>query len=129
MQKDRQREIKGKNIKHKLIVNQLNQKRDFIQFLEEEALSLCDNLDNINNLIKKNDKLKSNVNIKEFIKNVIQMNMSNPDSLTDELRIFFLTVLVRMIEKKNTNPESRSKSIAEWTPEMSSDCKTEIENE
>lgn len=35
------------------------------------------------------------------------MNISNPDSLTDELRVFFLTVLVRMIEKKNTNPESR----------------------
>jgi hypothetical protein len=91
--------------------------------LGEEAVNLCDNLDNMSNLNN-----KKNINIKEFITNVIEMNISSPKSLTDELRVFFLTVLVRMIEKTNRNPESRGKSIAEWTPETSSDCMGELES-
>jgi chorismate-pyruvate lyase len=71
------------------------------------------------------EKEKEKINL-EFIKNVISMNISNPESLTDELRVFFLTVLVRMIEKKNLSKNSKGKSIADWAPEVSSDYIDEI---
>jgi hypothetical protein len=83
----------------------------------------------MSNLVRRGEKLRSQLHLKDFVKNVIEMNIGNPKSLTDELRVFFLSVLVRMIEKKNKNPESRGKSIAEWTPEISGECMEELQNE
>lgn len=57
------------------------------------------------------------------------MNISIPDCLNEQLRIFFLTVLVRMIAKYNTNPEAEGVPIDQWSPEMWSDSKKPIEEE
>ena len=39
---------------------------------------------------------------KEFIYNIIQMNINNPGFLRDDLRVFFLKMLERIITEKNS---------------------------
>lgn len=67
------------------------------------------------------------ISLKEFIKNIIYLNINNPAGLKDDLRVFFLKVLARIITEKNTKQSQTYQSIDYWTPEFWSDSKKEIE--
>lgn len=64
------------------------------------------------------------------------MNISNPDCFKDDLRIFFLKVLARVITEKNLNNKvncffklikEKPLALDHWTPEYWSDYKVDIE--
>lgn len=70
------------------------------------------------------------VTLKEFIKNLVQINIQN--KLNDQQRFFFLKVLVRMVSEKNRNvreqPDDEQSNLAidEWSPEFWSESKDAI---
>lgn len=64
------------------------------------------------------------ITLKEFIKNIIYMNLHDSNSLKDDLKIFFLKVLARIITEKNVRNKETLYAIDRWTPEFWSDCKT-----
>lgn len=55
------------------------------------------------------------------------MSINDSTSLKDDLKIFFLKVLTRIITEKNTRNKETLYSIDRWTPEFWSDCKGSIE--
>jgi inositol 1,4,5-triphosphate receptor type 1/inositol 1,4,5-triphosphate receptor type 3 len=55
------------------------------------------------------------------------MNLHDANSLKDDLKIFFLKVLARIITEKNVRNKETLYSIDRWTPEFWSDCKSQIE--
>ena len=55
------------------------------------------------------------------------MNNKNSKCLNDELKIFFLKVLIRMLTEKNKNPDRNSTPIDQWEPEFWNDSRKEVE--
>jgi inositol 1,4,5-triphosphate receptor type 1/inositol 1,4,5-triphosphate receptor type 3 len=66
------------------------------------------------------------IRLEEFITNIIYLNINNPHCLKDELRIFFLKVLGRIITEKNLRDKTEQQQIDYWTPEYWSDYKKQI---
>lgn len=56
------------------------------------------------------------------------MNINDTHSLRDDLKIFFLKVLSRIITEKNSKNKETLYSIDRWTPEFWSECKQAIED-
>lgn len=63
------------------------------------------------------------ITLKEFIKNIIYMSINDSHSLRDDLKIFFLKVLTRIITEKNQKNKETLYSIDRWTPEFWTDFK------
>ncbi len=76
--------------------------------MEEEFNSFCD----FQRIQGSNE-----ISLRLFITNIIEMNIAQPDCLNDDLKIFFIKVLVRMISRTNKNKETEGLPIDKWTPE------------
>ena len=55
------------------------------------------------------------------------MNNKNSKCLNDELKVFFLKILIRMVTEKNKNPDRNSTPIDQWEPEFWNDSRKEVE--
>ena len=63
---------------------------------------MCSKISNIGEESKRIYELPFEVTTaKEFISNIIQMNINNPGFLRDDLRVFFLKMLSRLVSEKN----------------------------
>jgi inositol 1,4,5-triphosphate receptor type 1/inositol 1,4,5-triphosphate receptor type 3 len=49
------------------------------------------------------------ISLKEFITNIIFLNIHDPDCFKDDLRVFFIKVLARIITEKNLNNKVSTK--------------------
>lgn len=117
------------NSKHRRLINLLNLSSRFQRFMEEEFIQVCEKL----NMIDEVSKSIYNTNfpvitLKEFIKNIIYMSINDSNSLRDDLKIFFLKVLTRIITEKNQKNKETLYSIDRWTPEFWTDFKQQIED-
>ena len=65
--------------------------------------ALCYRLEDLDKLSETVYSLPNVITLKEFITNIINVNIENPHCLNDDLKIFFLRVLVRMISERNSN--------------------------
>jgi inositol 1,4,5-triphosphate receptor type 1/inositol 1,4,5-triphosphate receptor type 3 len=92
--------------------------------MEEEFIQVCEKLNRIDEVSMTIYNASFPViTLKEFIKNIIYMNIHDSNSLKDDLKIFFLKVLARIITEKNTRNKETLYSIDRWTPEFWSDFK------
>ncbi|KAM3129578.1 hypothetical protein pb186bvf_018329 [Paramecium bursaria] len=103
------------NQNHKRLMQTLEQSDVFKIFLEEEFFQVC----------RKFQQLFRGDTLKEFIKNVILLHLNQPQILDENLKIFFLKLLSRIIIEKN---ERASQEIDFWTPEGFAPYKDSIEN-
>lgn len=70
--------------------------------MEEEFNEVCERLARIGTESMKSYSTPFEVTTpKEFISNIITMNINNPGFLSDDLKVFFLKILTRMITEKN----------------------------
>ncbi|CAD8078308.1 unnamed protein product [Paramecium sonneborni] len=80
-------------------------------FLEEEFNSFCTDLEQI----KYPDKLplQPPITLKEFIQNIIHLNLNHYDTLSQDIQIFFLKALEKIIRKseQEDNPELQNKMV------------------
>ncbi|CAK78094.1 unnamed protein product (macronuclear) [Paramecium tetraurelia] len=80
-------------------------------YLEEEFNSFCTDLDQI----KYSDKLalQPPITLKEFIQNIIHLNLNHYDTLSQDIQIFFLKALEKIIRKSEneSNPELQNKMV------------------
>jgi inositol 1,4,5-triphosphate receptor type 1/inositol 1,4,5-triphosphate receptor type 3 len=67
------------------------------------------------------------ITLREFIKNIIHMNLTQANILSDELKIFVLKVLTRIITEKNVANKETMFAVDTWTPEFWSHCKDKVE--
>jgi inositol 1,4,5-triphosphate receptor type 1/inositol 1,4,5-triphosphate receptor type 3 len=55
------------------------------------------------------------------------MNINNPGFLRDDLRVFFLKMLSRLVSETNLKNKEQMMPIDQWNSDFWSDCKAEIE--
>lgn len=68
-------------------------------------------------------------NLKDYIENIINssVNIEIRKILSDDLRIFFLKMLSRLITEKNLNNKDKMVEVDLWTSEYWTSYKDEIE--
>ena len=104
----------------------MNSDTQFNQFLDEEFIQLCDKLNGLDDLSKRLSTTPV-ISLGLFIKNIIEMNNKNSKCLNDELKVFFLKILIRMVTEKNKNPDRNATPIDQWEPEFWNDSRKEVE--
>ena len=115
------------NHRHKRLVNILSLSQQFQQFMEEEFNEVCERLARIGTESMKSYSTPFEVTTpKEFISNIITMNINNPGFLSDDLKVFFLKILTRMITEKNVRNREQALPADQWTIEYWQDYKEEI---
>ncbi len=83
-------------------MSSFNASSKFTLFMEEEFYLVCEKLNKIDEESKRIYGTNfSVITLKEFIQNIISMNINDPGCLSDELKVFFLKVLARIITEKN----------------------------
>ncbi|KAM3147677.1 hypothetical protein pb186bvf_000005 [Paramecium bursaria] len=120
----------NESLNHKLkrIINVINLSGQFQQFLEEEFLEVCSKMSEIEQQSLKAYDAKV-THLKDYIENIINssVNIEIRKILSDDLRIFFLKMLSRLITEKNLNNKDKMVEVDLWTSEYWTNYKDEIE--
>ncbi|CAD8065958.1 unnamed protein product [Paramecium primaurelia] len=85
--------------------------RTINEYLEEEFILFCTGLDQIKHPVK--SSLQPPITLKEFIQNIIHLNLNHYDTLSQDIQIFFLKALEKIIRKSEyeNNPELQNKMV------------------
>ncbi|CAD8053653.1 unnamed protein product [Paramecium sonneborni] len=121
----------NEKINHKLkrVINILSLSSTFQIFLEEEFLEACKKMLSIGQESMLAYQTKFEVtSLKHYIQNIIHMSISNETQFTDDLRIFFLKMISKLITEKNQANSIQLISVDQWPSDYWIDYKQEIEN-
>ncbi|CAD8049274.1 unnamed protein product [Paramecium sonneborni] len=117
-------------INHKLrrIMNNWSFIPQFSQFLDEEFYEVCNKLSQIGKQSQDAYQTKYEVTtLQDFIQNIISICANTREQqFSDDIRIFFLRLLSRLITEKNLSNKQKMVEVDLWTSEFWIDYKQEI---
>ncbi|CAD8133692.1 unnamed protein product [Paramecium octaurelia] len=117
-------------INHKLrrIMNNWSFVPQFSQFLDEEFYEVCNKLSSIGKQSQDAYQSKYEVTtLQDYIQNIISIcGNTREQQFSDDIRIFFLRLLSRLITEKNLSNKQKMVEVDLWTSEFWIDYKQEI---